>query len=112
MRCAPVVLVVLVSCATPRQVAELSQKDMQDGIVAHQQELGVCIDQEKRRAPGTHAKVLLRFAVLPGGELHDVEAASEVPPELFRCLAAVFTSSVRFPQHTVDPGLITYPLKY
>lgn len=104
-------VVVLVGCASSKPVERLSQKDVQDNIIDHKDELGECVDEQRRSTPSLHGKVLLRFRILPTGEPRDVEPVTDGPAELLRCLAGVL-SSVRFPAHTGDSGLITYPIMY
>jgi hypothetical protein len=101
----------LMSCATAKPIHRLAQKDVQDAMLERRDELLLCVEEERRRAPTSHGKVLLHFRISRSGDTSELSTTG-AGPDLDSCLRGVLAST-RFPPHEVEaPDPVTWPMQF
>lgn len=121
MRGAGLIVVLVAGCSTTRRAQPtepledsttlLLQAEVQDAIVARRKALGVCVVEQRNRAPGSSGKIVVRFNVLPTGETRDVHTSADTPPEMSACLAPVF-GGLRFRERAEPVVPVVWPMRF
>lgn len=91
----------------------LDQSDIMEVVLAHKQQLGVCVERQRRVNPSVSGKMILKWLVLLDGTTRQisVETPEFANTEVARCLMEAVRTWT-FPRHTIEAAPVFFPFKF
>ena len=92
---------------------KLSDADIMQVVMDHQMTVRACAAEQKRKNPGVHGVLALRWSVQPSGEVRRVSAETRMLADspLARCLTREL-SAWTFPPHKLPTNGIQFPFRF
>jgi hypothetical protein len=86
----------------------LDKPDIMAVVISRKPEITECVNEQAKAQPDAHAKVVMRWTVLPDGRTVDVSCVSGCETLFSSCMAGKIKSWT-FPAHQVQGKPITFP---
>ena len=82
-------------------------------VLAHNAALSVCLERQRKLAPGVSGKLLMKWIILASGRTANVEVVSKEfeNSEIARCVS-VLIRQMQFPKSRLQGEAITFPFKF
>ena len=91
----------------------LGNSDVMEVVLANKGALGKCVEEQRKKDPGTSGKLLMRWTIQTSGKTSRVEVASEEfkGTPIANCVGALIKGMV-FPKHQKQGDPIQFPFKF
>jgi hypothetical protein len=89
----------------------LTQEDIMTSVMARKPEVRECVKAQRNAEPDTHAKVVMRWTILPDGRTADVSCVSGCSTPFAICVAERIKSWT-FPEHQVQGEPLDFPFTF
>lgn len=92
---------------------ELSSSDVMEVVLANKASLGKCVEEQRKKDPGTSGKLLMKWTILPSGRTSNVSVASDEfkGTPIATCVGTLI-KGMTFPKHKKQGDPITFPFKF
>jgi predicted Zn finger-like uncharacterized protein len=91
----------------------LGQSDIMEVVLANKASLGKCVEEQRKKDPGTSGKLLMKWTIQTSGRTAGVSVASEEfkGTPIAGCVGALI-KGMQFPKHKKQGDPITFPFKF
>jgi len=91
----------------------LEQGDIMEVVLANKGALGKCVEEQRKKDPGTSGKLLMKWTIQTSGKTSNVGVVSEEfkGTPIAGCVGALI-KGMQFPRHKVQGEPITFPFKF